>query len=62
MSLIPQREIAGTFIVRVDGRVIWDRTKEDTKGFPEAKELKQLIRDQISPAQNLGHSDSKPKE
>ena len=60
MALIPQREISGTFIVRVDDTVVWDRRDERTQGFPEAKVLKQLVRDQISPEQNLGHSDAKP--
>ena len=47
----------GVFIVRIDGQVIWDRTKEETKGFPESKELKQLVRDIINPDMSLGHSD-----
>jgi hypothetical protein len=28
-------------------------------GFPEAKELKQLVRDRVSPDKDLGHSDKK---
>ena len=28
--------------------------------FPEAKELKQLVRDHINPKRNLGHSDRRP--
>ena len=47
----------GVFIVRIDGQVIWDRTDEKTKGFPESKELKQLVRDVINPDMSLGHSD-----
>jgi selenoprotein W-related protein len=59
VALIPQRDVSGTFIVRVNGKIIWDRTQESTKGFPEAKTLKQLIRDEISPEKSLGHSDKK---
>lgn len=47
----------GVFIVKIDGNVIWDRTDEKTKGFPESKVLKQLVRDIISPEMSLGHSD-----
>mmetsp|Transcript_3991 Transcript_3991/g.4075 ORF Transcript_3991/g.4075 Transcript_3991/m.4075 type:complete len:173 (+) Transcript_3991:75-593(+) len=59
VALIPQREVAGTFIVRVNNKVIWDRKNEDTKGFPEAKKLKQLVRNEITPQKDLGHSDVK---
>jgi predicted Rdx family selenoprotein len=31
------------------------------QGFPEAKVLKQLVRDVIDPALSLGHSDRKSK-
>ncbi len=36
--------------------LIWDR--KDEGGFPEAKILKQLIRNHIEPGKNLGHSDT----
>lgn len=36
--------------------LIWDRKSEG--GFPEAKILKQLIRNHIDPEKNLGHSDT----
>ena len=35
--------------------LIWSRKLEGR--FPEAKEAKQLIRDQLCPEKNLGHSD-----
>ncbi|KAL7461699.1 hypothetical protein ACHAXS_002115 [Conticribra weissflogii] len=35
--------------------VLWDRKKEGR--FPEAKEIKQLIRDVVNPDKDLGHSD-----
>ena len=60
VSLQPNSEpTGGVFIIRVDGKKIWDRRDEKTKGFPETKTLKQLIRDEINPALSLGHSDSK---
>ena len=59
MALIPQRDISGTFIIRVNGIIVWDRTQEGTKGFPETKILKQLVRDIIDTNIDLGHSDKK---
>jgi selenoprotein W-related protein len=47
----------GVFQVRVDGELIWDRA--ECEGFPDIKELKQLIRDHIAPQKDLGHSDNK---
>ncbi|MES2547480.1 MAG: SelT/SelW/SelH family protein [Pseudomonadota bacterium] len=47
----------GIFEVRLNGVVIFNR--KDYGRFPESKELKQLIRDVIDPARDLGHSDSK---
>lgn len=48
-------ELAGTFRVRVEGLTVWNR--KDEGRFPEMKELKQRIRDQIAPQRDLGHSD-----
>ena len=45
----------GVFEVRLNGAVIFNR--KDAARFPESKELKQLIRDVIDPARDLGHSD-----
>ncbi|MFD2238764.1 SelT/SelW/SelH family protein [Aureimonas populi] len=45
----------GIFQIRCDGEVVWDRTVDE--GFPEAKVLKQRVRDRIDPARSLGHSD-----
>lgn len=47
--------VSGTFEVRVDGVLLWSRTAEGR--FPEAKELKQRLRDVIAPEMPLGHSD-----
>jgi selenoprotein W-related protein len=58
-SLIPSRPPAkgGKFAVTLDGEVIWDRVENG--GFPPVPQLKQLVRDRIDPAKDLGHSDAK---
>lgn len=53
VALIPGT--GGVFQVHVDDALVWDRATQG--GFPEAKELKQLVRDHIDPGRNLGHSD-----
>ena len=53
VALIPGT--GGVFEVRVQGNRIWSREQQGR--FPEAKELKQLIRDIIAPDKELGHSD-----
>lgn len=50
-------ETAGHYSIRVGDDVIFDR--RDYGGFPEIKELKQIVRDKVSPEKNLGHSDKK---
>lgn len=54
VTLIPG-ETGGAYIVRIDDRVVFDRKAEGR--FPEVKELKQLVRDVVSPEKDLGHSD-----
>ncbi|MDG1241431.1 MAG: SelT/SelW/SelH family protein [Opitutae bacterium] len=54
VTLRPSAE-SGTFRVTVDGVVVWNR--KDEGRFPEMKELKQRIRDEIAPERDLGHSD-----
>lgn len=51
-ALIPGR--GGTFVVRLDGEVVWDRREH---GFPEPPEIKQVVRDKVAPSRDLGHSD-----
>jgi len=41
------------FRVTVDGGLLWDRKRDG--GFPEASELKRLVRDLVQPDRNLGH-------
>ncbi len=47
----------GVFEVRLDDELLFSR--KDAGRFPETKELKQKIRDRISPDRDLGHSDRK---
>lgn len=45
----------GVFEVWLDGERIFSKAGEGR--FPEAKELKQRVRDRVSPERALGHSD-----
>ncbi|MBE2295840.1 MAG: SelT/SelW/SelH family protein [Phycisphaerales bacterium] len=45
----------GVFEIRIGDELIWSRQQEGR--FPEAKEVKQRVRDQIAPERDLGHSD-----
>ncbi len=47
----------GVLEIRLGHELIYSR--KETGRFPEAKEIKQLIRDRIDPNRDLGHSDSK---
>jgi selenoprotein W-related protein len=53
VALVPGT--GGIFEVRVDGELVWSRKEQGR--FPEAKELKQLVRDRVAPDKDLGHSD-----
>ncbi|WP_437682657.1 SelT/SelW/SelH family protein [Sorangium sp. So ce131] len=46
---------SGVFDVALDGAPLFSRAAAER--FPEPKELKQAIRDHISPDRSLGHSD-----
>ena len=54
--LLPS-ESPGTYTIFIDDHVIFDRKTEGR--FPEIKELKQFVRDNVSPGKSLGHSDRK---
>lgn len=45
----------GVFDVLLDSRMLWSRKAQGR--FPEISELKQLLRDAIDPARDLGHID-----
>ena len=53
MSLSPGT--GGVFRITCNDVQIWERKADG--GFPEAKILKQRVRDQIDPARDLGHND-----
>ncbi len=53
VALIPGS--GGVFQVKVDEQLIWCRRLEGD--FPQAKGLKQRVRDRIAPDKPLGHSD-----
>jgi selenoprotein W-related protein len=57
VTLVPD-DTGGVFDIALDGRLVWSR-KEHGR-FPDIKELKQLVRDQVAPERGLGHSDAKP--
>jgi selenoprotein W-related protein len=57
VALIPGT--GGVFEVRHGNTVLWSRKGEGR--FPEAKELKQRVRDEIAPEKNLGHSDKEKR-
>jgi selenoprotein W-related protein len=53
VSLVPGS--GGIFEIRLDGELLFSR--KEAQRFPEAKEIKQLVRDRIDPERSLGHSD-----
>jgi selenoprotein W-related protein len=53
VALIPGT--GGIFEIRLDDQLLFSR--KEMGRFPEAKEVKQLIRDKIDPQRSLGHSD-----
>ncbi|PRD43458.1 hypothetical protein C5748_11230 [Phyllobacterium phragmitis] len=55
VALIPGT--GGIFEIRVGEELIWERKRDG--GFPEAKVLKQLVRNIVWPERDLGHSDRK---
>lgn len=53
VSLIPGT--GGIFEIHIDGDLVWERKRDG--GFPDVKQLKQLVRDRIDPGRDLGHID-----
>lgn len=54
VALIPGS--GGIWELRVDDATVWSRGARG--GFPDIKELKQLVRDRIAPGKSLGHADN----
>lgn len=53
VTLVPGT--GGIFEIRLDGDLIWERKRDG--GFPDVKQLKQMVRDRIDPERDLGHID-----
>lgn len=53
VALIPGT--GGVFQIPCDDALIWERKRDG--GFPDVKTLKQLVRDEIAPERDLGHTD-----
>lgn len=53
VTLIPGT--GGVFDIRLDGRLLWERRRDG--GFPDARTLKQAVRDAAWPDRDLGHAD-----
>jgi selenoprotein W-related protein len=54
VTLVPNGE-GGIFEVRLAGERLFSRA--EAGGFPEIKELKQLVRDRVAPGRDLAHVD-----
>lgn len=48
-------ETSGRYTICIGDEIVYDRKRHG--GFPEIKELKQLIRDKVNPSKSLGHAD-----
>jgi selenoprotein W-related protein len=46
---------SGVFVITYDGEVIWERKTDG--GFPDVRQLKQLVRDRLDPNRDLGRVD-----
>ncbi len=53
VTLVPGT--GGAFEILCDDESIWERKRDG--GFPDAKTLKQRVRDRIDPDRDLGHID-----
>lgn len=53
VALVPGE--GGIFEVYLDEELLFSRA--EAGHFPESKELKQLVRDRVSPGKDLGHSE-----
>ena len=58
VTLVPGT--GGVLEITLDGEPIWERKRDG--GFPEAKVLKQRVRDRVWPERDLGHSDRHPAD
>jgi selenoprotein W-related protein len=55
--LLKPSEVSGRYIICIADQKVFDR--KEAGGFPEIKEMKQLVRDVVAPGKSLGHADRK---
>ena len=53
VALVPAT--GGVFRIEYEGELVWERKRDG--GFPDAKVLKQRVRDRLDPERQLGHID-----
>ena len=53
VTLVPGT--GGVFRIEIGDALLWERVRDG--GFPDAKALKQRVRDHIDPDRDLGHAD-----
>ncbi|MDB5560651.1 MAG: SelT/SelW/SelH family protein [Hyphomicrobiales bacterium] len=57
VTLVPGT--GGIFEIVLDGELVWERKRDG--GFPDIRQLKQLVRDRVDPDRDLGHIDRKSR-
>lgn len=55
--LLTPSAVNGRYTICIGDEKIFDR--KEAGGFPEIKELKQMVRDVVAPDKSLGHADRK---
>ena len=58
VTLIPD-DTGGVFEIRIDGKLLWSRSERGR--FPEIKELKQMVRDEVAPCATSAMSKRKTR-
>ncbi len=53
--ILKPSEVGGRYSISINDDIVFDRKRYG--GFPEIKELKQIVRDRVNPTKNLGHAD-----
>jgi len=53
--ILKPSEVGGRYSISINDDMVFDRKRYG--GFPEIKELKQIVRDRVNPTKNLGHAD-----
>ena len=53
--ILKPSEVGGCYSISINDNIVFDRKRYG--GFPEIKELKQIVRDRVNPTKTLGHAD-----